>query len=54
MAMDAQQTLVLQSAHAGDLGALDTLLRARRHKSPLSLRTAIWSPVRPPRPGIPL
>ncbi|MES2951307.1 MAG: sigma-70 family RNA polymerase sigma factor [Pseudomonadota bacterium] len=30
MALDAQQTLVLQSAHAGDLGALDTLLRVCR------------------------
>ncbi len=30
MALDAQQTLVLQSAHAGDLGALDDLLRLCR------------------------
>ncbi len=30
MALDAQHTLVLQSAHAGDLGALDTLLRLCR------------------------
>ncbi len=30
MALDAQQTLVLESAHAGDLGALDTLLRVCR------------------------
>lgn len=30
MALDAQHALVLQSAHAGDLGALDTLLRLCR------------------------
>ena len=30
MALDAHQTLVLQSAHAGDLAALDTLLRVCR------------------------
>ena len=30
MALDAQQTLVLASAHGGDLGALDTLLRLCR------------------------
>lgn len=30
MALNAQQTLVLQSAHSGDLGALDALLRLCR------------------------